>query len=231
MGSLTRTASGWARVGLVGLLLLLGEGCSHRGNGVLHTVQRGENLFRIARHYGVSVSSIVEANHIPDVRDLPIGIQLWIPDVRGHPPTIRLMRPPLSSRPAAEADALLDGGLRFAWPLRGRLTSPFGPRDRHPHEGLDIAASRGTLVRAAEAGRVTFSGWMGGYGNVVVVRHTPVYSSVYAHHRSNRVREGGFVDKGTVVGEVGSTGNANGPHLHFEIRRDEIAQDPLLFLP
>ena len=76
-----------------------------------------------------------------------------------------------------------------------------------------------------------FSGRMGGYGNVVVVRHNDAYATIYAHHRRNRVSRGTFVDKGAVVGEVGSTGNASGPHLHFELHRDEIAQDPLLFLP
>ncbi len=229
MGRLTRTRLCPVLVALL-LLVGLGSACAHRGEGLVHTVQGGENLFRIARHYRVSVSAIVEANDIPNVRDMPVGTRLWIPGARGPRP-VRALRPPFQSRPRAEADALAAGGLQFAWPVRGRITSSYGPRGRRLHEGLDIAASRGSLVRAAEAGRVVFSGRMGGYGNVVVIRHSPAYASVYAHHRRNRVGRGGFVDKGAVVGEVGTSGNATGPHLHFEIRRDEIAQDPLLFLP
>lgn len=230
MDGLTQLGNLMLRCGLIALLLMP-TGCAHTSDGVIHTVRGGENLFRIAQHYGVPVSEILDANDVPDVRDLPTGTQLWIPGARVRRPSTHPLRPPLQSKTAAEADALAHGALCFAWPLRGRLTSRYGSRGRRPHEGLDIAASRGALVRAAEAGRVVFSGRMGGYGNVVVLRHTTAYASVYAHHRRNRVSKGGFVDKGGVVGEVGTTGNASGPHLHFEIRRDEIAQDPLLFLP
>jgi len=79
---------------------------------------------------------------------------------------------------------------------------------------------------------VIYSGnGLGAYGNVVIVRHSERYVSVYAHNRKNRVRKGAFVDKGDVIAEVGATGNATGPHLHFEIRRDQHARDPLDFLP
>lgn len=200
-------------------------------NGQVHVLQPGENLFRIARHYRVSVSAIAEANQIEDVTDIPVGTRLWIPGARDVAKSPEPLSPPLRGRRQAEADALRHGGLDFAWPVRGRISSRFGMRGRRPHEGVDIAARSGSLVRSAEAGRVVFSGHMGGYGNVVIVRHNPAYATVYAHHRKNRVRKGGFVDKGGVVGEVGSTGNASGPHLHFELRRDEVAQDPLLFLP
>jgi murein DD-endopeptidase MepM/ murein hydrolase activator NlpD len=79
---------------------------------------------------------------------------------------------------------------------------------------------------------VIYSGnGLGGYGNVVIVRHDELYSTVYAHNRKNRVRKGAFVDRGEVIAEVGKTGNATGPHLHFEIRRGEHPLDPLEFLP
>ena len=84
---------------------------------------------------------------------------------------------------------------------------------------------------ASEAGRVTHSGWLGDYGRVVIVKHARGYSSVYAHNRRNRVAKGQFVEKGDVIAEVGSSGNASGPHLHFEIRRERRAQDPLRYLP
>ena len=72
---------------------------------------------------------------------------------------------------------------------------------------------------------------LGAYGNVVIVRHSEFYSTVYAHNRKNRVRKGAFVDQGDVVAEVGATGNATGPHVHFEIRRGERPCDPLELLP
>ncbi len=213
----------------LGLAALLA--CAHAGPELVHRVQPGENLFRISRYYGVSVSEIVERNRIADVTDLRVGRELRIPSPRVLQPPSHPLRPPLSTAREAEDAALRAGNLHFAWPLRGRVTSSFGRRGRRPHEGVDIAAPRGSLVRAAEAGRIVFSGRMGGYGNVVIVRHGDAYATVYAHHRRNRVRRGAFIDKGAVIGEVGSSGNATGPHLHFELRWDEVPQDPLLFLP
>jgi murein DD-endopeptidase MepM/ murein hydrolase activator NlpD len=78
---------------------------------------------------------------------------------------------------------------------------------------------------------VIHSGWLGGYGRVVIVKHTGRYSTVYAHNRTINVKNGAFVEKGQVLAEVGSSGNASGPHLHFEIRRDRKPEDPLRHLP
>jgi murein DD-endopeptidase MepM/ murein hydrolase activator NlpD len=127
--------------------------------------------------------------------------------------------------------ALREASLQFGWPLTGHFSSGFGRRGRRSHDGIDIAARKGTPVRAAEAGRVTHSGWLGDYGRVVIVKHSGDYSSVYAHNRSNKVRKGAFVEKGQVLAEVGSSGNASGPHLHFEIRRERRPENPLRFLP
>jgi murein DD-endopeptidase MepM/ murein hydrolase activator NlpD len=223
-----------AAAAALGVLLL---SCAHspQGDGVFHTVQRGENIFRISRHYRVSVSSILDANQIRDERSLQVGERLWIPEARRSPPQDALIPPPAGSGDAPERarnDAILHGNLSFVWPLRGRLTGLFGVRKSRRHEGIDLAAKRGALVRASESGRVIYSGnGLGAYGNVIIVRHSKVYASVYAHNRKNRVRKGAFVDKGEAIAEVGQTGNATGPHLHFEIRRDEHAQNPLDYLP
>jgi len=223
-----------AAAAALGVLLL---SCAHspQGDGVFHTVQRGENIFRISQHYQVSVSSILEANQIRDERSLQVGERLWIPEARRSPPQDALIPPPAGVGDApqrARNDAIQNGNLSFAWPLRGRLTGLFGVRNGRRHEGIDLAAKPGALVRASESGRVIYSGnGLGAYGNVVIVRHSDLYASVYAHNRKNRVRKGAFVDKGEVIAEVGQTGNATGPHLHFEIRRDERAQNPLDYLP
>jgi LysM repeat protein len=213
--------------------------CAHapcrEGDGVFHTVRPGENVYRIALYYRVSVSSILDANRIRDAASLEIGQQLWIPAARRSPPEFALVPPPAppgGAPPRARDEAIREADLSFAWPLRGRLTGIFGTRRGRRHEGIDLAAKPGTLIRASESGRVIYSGNdLGAYGNVVIVRHSRRYVSVYAHNRKNRVRKGAFVDKGEVIAEVGETGNATGPHLHFEIRCDQHALDPLHFLP
>jgi murein DD-endopeptidase MepM/ murein hydrolase activator NlpD len=227
------------RAGLAAAAVLaaLWLGCAHspRGSDVVHTVRPGENLFRIARYYEVSVSAIMDANRIRDERAVQIGERLWIPQARRSQPAFALVPPPSSAgdaRRRARNDAIQNGNLSFGWPVSGRLSARFGPRKGRRHEGIDIAAKPGTAIRASESGRVIYSGnGLGAYGNVVIVRHSERYVSIYAHNRRNRVRKGTFVDKGKVIGEVGETGNATGPHLHFEIRRDDGARDPLHYLP
>ncbi len=117
-------------------------------------------------------------------------------------------------------------GLVFRSPaLGGRISSGYGYRT-HPisgqqrfHPGIDIALPYGTPVRAARAGRVTFAGWRGGYGNLVILNHTEGYSTRYGHMQRFIVRAGQWVRAGQVIGYVGSTGYSTGPHLHFELRR------------
>ena len=215
----------------IALCLALGlAACASRPASTVHVVQPGENLYRIALHYGVSVEDIARANGIRDEGQLEAGTRLTIPrPKRGA--AERPLLPPEQLRSIAQDDAFADGGLRFAWPLHGVVTSQFGWRRSRMHEGLDVAARSGTEVHAAEAGHVIYASRLGGYGNVVVVRHGKLYESVYAHNRRFRVSKGARVRKGEVIAEVGATGNASAPHLHFEIRRHDDPRDPLLFLP
>jgi murein DD-endopeptidase MepM/ murein hydrolase activator NlpD len=218
-----------ARALALGSLLAL-SACASRPESAVHVVAPGENLYRIALHYGVSVEDIARANGIRDETQLEVGTRLTIPRPKrgaGEQPLL----PPERLRAIAQNDALEDGGLRFAWPLHGIVTSRYGWRRSRMHEGIDIAARSGTPVHAAEAGHVIFASRLGGYGNVVVLRHGKVYETVYAHNRRFRVKKGARVRKGDVIAEVGATGNASAPHLHFEIRRNDDPRDPLLFLP
>ncbi len=121
--------------------------------------------------------------------------------------------------------------LQFSWPVRGRLSSRFGSRRGRAHDGIDIAAKRGTPIFSAESGRVIHSGRLGSYGKVVIVKHSGKFRSVYAHASRILVRKGEFVERGQKIAEVGSTGRSTGPHVHFEIRRSEAPQNPLGFLP
>jgi len=218
-----------ARSLALGLLLALAA-CSSRPASTVHVVAPGENLYRIALHYGVSVEDVASANGIRDETQLAAGTRLTIPRPR-RSSLERPLLPPDRLRAIAQGDALEDGGLRFAWPLHGTVTSRFGWRRSRMHEGIDIAARSGAPVHAAEAGHVIYAGRLGGYGNVVVVRHGQLYESVYAHNRRFRVQRGARVRKGDVIAEVGATGNASAPHVHFEVRRRDDPRDPLLFLP
>ena len=118
----------------------------------------------------------------------------------------------------------------FIWPCDGVVVSGFGMRWGRMHEGIDIGCAYGTPNRAAASGTVIYSGWLGGYGNLVVVDHGNGLSTAYAHASSLLVGVGQSVSQGETVSLVGSTGNSSGPHLHFEVRVNGQAVDPLLYL-
>ena len=116
------------------------------------------------------------------------------------------------------------------WPCDGVVVSGFGMRWGRMHEGIDIGCAYGTPNRAAASGTVIYSGWLGGYGNLVVVDHGNGLSTAYAHASTLLVGVGQSVSQGETVSLVGSTGNSSGPHLHFEVRVNGVAVDPLLYL-
>jgi murein DD-endopeptidase MepM/ murein hydrolase activator NlpD len=117
---------------------------------------------------------------------------------------------------------------KFKWPVPAskRISSFFGPRHGRHHDGIDIAAKRGATIIAAADGKVKFSGKMRGYGNVIVLEHKGGYHTVYAHNSRNIARKGQGISQGEVIGKVGSTGRSSGPHLHFEIRRNNKVANP-----
>jgi murein DD-endopeptidase MepM/ murein hydrolase activator NlpD len=115
------------------------------------------------------------------------------------------------------------------WPVSGPVVSGFGWRWGRMHEGIDIAAGYGTPIHAAAAGNVIYAGWMGGYGNLIIVDHGGGLATAYAHQSSFAVG-GGSVSQGQVLGYVGCTGHCFGAHLHFEVRVNGSAVDPLGYL-
>jgi murein DD-endopeptidase MepM/ murein hydrolase activator NlpD len=119
----------------------------------------------------------------------------------------------------------------FAWPADGSVSSRFGPRGNSNHDGIDISAPEGTPVRAAADGVVIYCDVLRGYGNVVIVDHKDGLSSVYAHNKLNLARVGARVRRGDVIASMGQTGKTTGPNLHFEIRRHNVARDPIRYLP
>lgn len=118
-------------------------------------------------------------------------------------------------------------------PVTGEISSDFGWRrdpftgQRGWHNGIDIAAPEGTPVKSCWDGQVVFAGKQHGYGNLVIVEHPGGWRSYYGHNKAMNVSEGQAIRAGQQIASVGQTGRATGPHLHFELRRDEVAVDPM----
>ncbi|GGM94305.1 peptidase M23 [Thermus composti] len=138
-----------------------------------------------------------------------------------------------AARPVVRRVSYQEGGMR--WPLAGfRITTYFGGRTpfQRFHTGIDLAAPAGTPIYAAKAGRVKVAGWSSfGYGFHVVLDHGGGLETLYAHMSRIAVRAGQWVEAGEVIGYVGSTGWSTGPHLHFEVRVNGVAKNPLTYLP
>ena len=228
------------RRAIVVLTMLVVAGCglghggpkvSTRGEGLYHQVRRGENLYRIGKAYGVSHAELAKANGLADASRLEIGQRIFVPGGKRALP-VNLITPEHAVSEAPSINELPQGEGVFIWPLSsGKLTSSFGPRGRSFHDGIDIGAPPGTVVRAARDGNVIYSDTLRGYGNVVIVQHAGGYATVYAHNEENLVDAGSKVRQGQPVAKVGRSGRTSGPNLHFEIRKDNVARNPIYFLP
>lgn len=125
------------------------------------------------------------------------------------------------------------GGLSasgLTWPVQGPIVSPFGPRWGRMHEGIDIAIGAGNPIYASASGVVTHAGWMGGYGNMVVIQHAGSLATGYAHQSQISVASGQLVQQGQVIGFIGCTGHCYGDHLHYEVYVNGTPNDPLAYL-
>ncbi len=213
---------------MAGVALLGGVAACARG--VYHRVQPGENLYRISKAYGVPASAVAAANHLPDASRLEIGQRLYIPQAhRAVPVDVVTPRAHHTSSPPNDARRT---ALALSWPVDSRtVTSPFGQRGHGFHDGIDISAPKGSPVHAAQDGEVIYSDALRGYGNLIILRHEGGFATVYAHNEHNQAHEGQHVRRGEVIGSVGDSGRTASANLHFEVRQDNIARDPLDFLP
>src|SRR4029453_16838876 len=184
----------------------------------VHVVSSGESIERIARRYSTTRRALLTRNRLVSLDRLRVSQRLEVPCRAPIPEqqddAIRQYKP----RPA--------GGM-FRWPVNGPVSSGFGRRFGEWHSGVDIKAPPGEPIRAAAAGTVLFSGWRSSYGRVVEIAHADGFITVYAHNLRNSVKAGDRVQPGTVIGAVGRAGRAAGNHLHFEVRRQGWAQNPL----
>jgi peptidoglycan hydrolase-like protein with peptidoglycan-binding domain len=200
----------------------LGRLGRHRlGSRTMHDGDVGWDVaalqFRLAWH-GFP-SGTFDGGFGPHLEAAVSRFQRWAgltPDGIAGPATLRsLRRHPIPASP-----------IRLQWPLNAPVGDGYGPRGNRFHTGLDLLASSGTAVRAAGSGRVTFAGFDDGYGNLVVIEHSSGVSSFYAHLSRIGVSDRESVSAGELIGRVGATGDATGPHLHFEVRLRGAAVDP-----
>ena len=214
-----------------------------------HTARSGESISRIAARYRVSRAALIEANRLVKPEALRAGQRLTVPDCRPPVQTASSVREMPGVKP--DADGVLikrvgplrvltslvltepdfrGDGISLAWPTEGPVISIFGQRSRGWHAGIDIKAEQGSEIVAAAPGTVVYSGWIRAYGQVVKIQHSNGFITLYAHNEKNLVEVGEDVVAGQLIALVGRTGHASGPHVHFEVRRDGKAYNPLHLL-
>ncbi len=198
-------------------------------------VGNGQTLSEIADAYGVSTRALVQANSLPSAHRIRAGQRLTIPGTaptaaqtaprRAPVPPVRVQIPRVTQPLAAS----LQRGF-FRWPARGVITSRFGVRWHRHHNGVDIAAPRGTPIYAGRSGVVIYAGWYFGYGRAVILNHGGGVVSIYGHASALLVRTGQRVAVGHQIARVGCTGSCTGNHVHFEVRINGRPVNPLRYL-
>jgi murein DD-endopeptidase MepM/ murein hydrolase activator NlpD len=194
-------------------------------NGAYHTVGEDETLDAIAETYEVTVGDITgcEYNHLEGRNpELKPGQHLIIPG--GEKPYV----PKAVTAYEGPVPEGAQGSGQFQWPVLGTITQGYW----YGHRAIDVGAPTGSALLAADGGYVSFAGWTDvGYGYLVVLDHANGFSTYYAHMSNMYVFEGQQVERGQVIGAVGSTGWSTGPHLHFEVRFQGVQQNPRAYLP
>lgn len=193
-------------------------------SGITHRVAPGDTLWSLARRYQVSVVRLIAYNQITDPDTLTVGMELIIPDAAKNGAVVA------QASTDEQHYATRGGNQKFTWPLDGRITSYFGARESGNHSGIDIAGNYGDPIRAARSGQVVYTGWRPYYGNTVVLDHGEGQETWYGHTENILVSAGDFVARGESIALVGSSGRSTGPHLHFEIRKNNQVVDPIHYL-
>ncbi len=190
-------------------------------SGLYHRVEKGQTLWQVAKAYNIELDQLVQANRLPDASKLEVGQLIFVPNVTGR------------RAPTSETSRVSFDPNGFAWPVQGKVVTHFGSRrGLVANKGIDIEARAGVAVKAARAGRVSFSDeQLRGYGKTVIIDHGDGFSTVYAHNELLLVHAGQQLQQGEVIARVGSTGHAAAPVLYFEIRKAHKPQNPIYYLP
>lgn len=197
-------------------------------SGVAHKVVSGDTIYSVAKKYQSEAQSILDFpfNDIGDNFSLRAGQTLIVPN--GAPPAAPKPRPVQYLAKGDASTSPLVGEGRFAWPASGGLTQYYA----WYHKAIDIANPAAPGIAAADSGRVTVAGWpdWSGYGNRIVIDHGNGFQTLYAHLSAIYVSPGQFVSRGQIIGRMGSTGRSTGTHLHLEIIKNGVYQNPLSYL-
>lgn len=215
--------------------------------GRLHTVRRGEYLAVIAQQYGADAFSIARINAIRSPYTIYPGQKLRIPRSSGGSTTVVARATPVPRvqetakvTPTRTAPVTVKTSVppppkrsgTFSWPLKGKTISAYGPKDKGLHnDGVNIAAPRGTAVKAAENGVVAYAGnEIRGFGNLLLIKHEGGWVTAYAHNDQLLVKRGDKVKRGQLISKVGATGSVTIPQLHFELRKGSNAVNPQKYM-
>lgn len=196
--------------------------------GTWYEVRRGDTLWSLSRRHGLTPDEVAEVNGIQTSDTLLPGQLLFLPGAS---------EPSVDDEPDARAAAratppALAGSATLAWPLEeGVLLRDYSREGLVPYEGLMLAAPAGTPVLAAADGDVLHVGQEGGYGTMVLVRHPGDLVTIYAHVDDVKVAPGERVRRGQAIATVGTSGRAESPQLHFQVRSGRTPVDPLTVLP
>jgi murein DD-endopeptidase MepM/ murein hydrolase activator NlpD len=183
-------------------------------DGILYKMKKGKDLVSVAKKYKVDLEKILNANYVKNPDFIPVGTTVFIPDAR-----------PQNIFPG------------FLWPTASRVITcgygwrrnPFNRKRREFHQGMDIRA-RYERVRSTKFGKITYAGWLGGYGKVIIVAHPGRIKTLYAHLSKIYVRRGQYVKQGQFIGRTGNTGRSTGAHLHLEVIRNGRPINPFIYL-
>jgi murein DD-endopeptidase MepM/ murein hydrolase activator NlpD len=232
---------------LVALVLLFGIACGRRKvaihrmpsppekvveqGGVYHVVERHQTLYRICKTYQVDLPKVASLNGITDRHKIETGQRIFIPGAKKVLHVEIYLEDVVEESEGKEREKPGESRMGFSWPLEGRLTDSFEENEAKRHQGIDISCPRGTPIKAAGSGKVVYSGnTVRGYGNMIILRHSEEWVTVYAHNDVNLVEEGMWVERGQRIARVGQTGRASGPHLHFEVRKNNQPVNPRRYL-
>lgn len=198
-----------------------------------YRVEKGDTVYGISRRFGVNMRDLVRRNGIRPPYTITVGEKLQLPGKAGRASTVASAKAPRRSVGSLKGAKLPPRGKRnFLKPVQGKVLSAFGPKaDGLHNDGINIAAARGTPVRAAENGVVVYVGTeLHSFGNLLLIKHADGWISAYGHTDKPLVKRGDTVKRGEPVAKVGKSGNVNAPQLHFELRRGTRAVDPTRYL-
>jgi len=195
-------------------------------DGIIYSVRRGDTISGIAKKFRVSQSNILKYNQLGDGASIHAGDKIFVPGAVVSRST---------SSKVAMPSFIPSGNTQFAWPTANPthyISQLFGHTRFNPrHTGIDLTRLNGTGIYASAAGVATISSYRRGYGNLIIINHGNGWKTYYAHLSAFAIKNGAYVQQGQLIGYMGATGWATGPHLHFEIRKNEIPQNPLSYLP